>query len=105
MITGNPILPANSRPSFMLFTSADFGTSRPIFCIASLKIEAVFGLLDGGNVGADQLDVVFFEHAAVGKFDRKIQRGLAADRRQHGESRARRHLALNADDLFQIFAA
>ena len=37
MITGNPILPANSSPSLVLFTSADLGTSSPILCIASLK--------------------------------------------------------------------
>ena len=65
--------------------------------------EAVFGLLDGRDVGADQLHVVFFQHAAVGKFDRQIQRGLSADGRQHGKTRARRHLALDADNLFQIF--
>ena len=37
MITGKPILPANSSPSLVLFTNADLGTSSPIFCIASLK--------------------------------------------------------------------
>src|SRR5262249_14538819 len=31
--------------------------------------QPVFGLFDGGNVGADQMDVVFLEHAAVGKLD------------------------------------
>ena len=36
-ITGKPILPANSKPSLRLLTSADLGTSRPILCIASLK--------------------------------------------------------------------
>ena len=37
IITGNPILPANSMPSFVLFTSADLGTSSPMRCMASLK--------------------------------------------------------------------
>ena len=65
--------------------------------------EAVFGLLDGRDIRADQLHVVLFEDAAVGKFDGKIQCGLSADGGQHGESRAGRHLALDADDLFEIF--
>ena len=103
MITGKPILPANSSPSLVLLTSADLGTSSPIFCIASLKKQAVFSLLDGRNVRADQFDVVLFENAAVGELDRKIERGLPANGGQHGESRARRHLALDADDLFEIF--
>ena len=34
---GYEVVLANSRPSFRLLTSADRGTSRPIFCIASLK--------------------------------------------------------------------
>src|SRR6185312_10018715 len=37
MMTGKPILPANSMPSRRLFTSADLGTSRPIRVIASLN--------------------------------------------------------------------
>ena len=50
-----------------------------------------------------RMHVVFFQHAAVGKFDRQIQRGLSADGRQHGKTRARRHFPLDADNLFQIF--
>ncbi len=65
--------------------------------------EAVFRLLDGRDVGADQDDVVFFQNAAVGKFDRQIERSLSAHGRQHGETRARRHFPLDADNLFQIF--
>ncbi len=66
--------------------------------------QTVFGFLDGFDVGADQLHVVFLEHAAVGKFDGEVERGLSADGGQNGESRAGRHLALDANDLFQIFA-
>ena len=53
---------------------------------------------------ADQMHVVFFEHAAVGEFDGEVERGLSADGGQNGKSRAGRHLALDADDLFEIFA-
>ena len=53
---------------------------------------------------ADQLDVVLFEHAAVGKLDGEVERGLSADGGQNGKARAGRQLALDANDLFQIFA-
>ena len=53
---------------------------------------------------ADQLDVVLFEHAAVGEFDGEVERGLSANGGQHGEARAGRHLALDANDFFEIFA-
>ena len=66
--------------------------------------EAVFGFLDGLDAGADQLDVVLFQNAAVGKFDGEVERGLAADGGQHGEACAGRHFALDADDLFEILA-
>ena len=72
--------------------------------MASLKYEAVFGFLDGVDVGADELDVVFFEHAAVRKFDGEIERGLSADGGQNGESGAGRKLALDANNFFEIFA-
>ena len=58
--------------------------------------QAVFGLLDGVDLGADQLDAVFFEHAGFGQFDREIQAGLAAD---GGEQRVGPFLA---DDLFDV---
>src|SRR5581483_7599451 len=66
--------------------------------------ETVFGLLDGFNIRANQLEVVLFEHAVIGQLDGKVERGLAANRGQDGKSRAGRHLALNTNDFFQIFA-
>ncbi len=51
--------------------------------------QAVFGLLDRVHFRANELDVVLFEHAAVGKIDGEIQCGLSADRGQHGEARRR----------------
>ncbi len=62
--------------------------------------EPVFGLLNGTDLRADQMHVVLFEHSSVGKFDGKVERGLPADRGEHGESGAGRHFALDADDLF-----
>ncbi len=51
-----------------------------------LEHQAVFGLLDGGELRADELHVVLFEHLRVGEFDREVERGLAADRGQQGEA-------------------
>ena len=67
--------------------------------------QAVFGLLDGLKLRADELHVVFLEHAAVGQLDRQVQRRLAADRRQnakHPVAVRREHLGFDANDLFQI---
>ena len=60
--------------------------------------QAVFGLLDGVDLGADQFDAVLVEHAGFGEFDGEIQAGLAAD---GGEQRVG---ALAPDDLFEVRA-
>ena len=49
--------------------------------------KTVFGLLDGVELRANELHVVLFEDAGVGELDGEIQRGLSADRGQHGETR------------------
>ena len=49
-----------------------------------LEQEAVFGLLDGVDFGADQFDAVFFQHAGFGQFDGEIQGGLSADGGEQG---------------------
>ncbi len=41
--------------------------------------QAVFGLLDGFELGADELDVVAVEDAGVGQIDGEVERRLAAD--------------------------
>ena len=41
--------------------------------------QTVFGLLDGLELGADQLDVVAIENAGVGEIDGEIERRLSAD--------------------------
>ncbi len=70
--------------------------------------QAVFGLLDGAELRADELHAVLLEHAAVGQLDREVQRGLSADGRQQREDAGRaarlQHLGFDADDLFQIGA-
>ena len=59
-----------------------------------LEQQPVFGLLDGLDLGADQLHAVLFEHAGFGQFHREIQAGLPAD---GGEQRVG---TFAADDLF-----
>jgi hypothetical protein len=58
-----------------------------------LELQAVFGLVDGFGRGADQLDLVFVEHAVAPQVQRAVQRGLAAHGGQHGVG------ALLGDDL------
>src|SRR5262249_53666371 len=70
-----------------------------------LEVKPVFSLLDCIDVRADQLDVVLVEHAVVGKFNREIKGGLPAYRGKNGEARAGRHLALDTNNFFQVFAA
>ncbi len=68
--------------------------------------QTVFGLLDGFELGADQLDVVAVENAGVGQIDGEIERGLAADGRQQRELAGLRirgeHFRFNADDFFDV---
>jgi hypothetical protein len=72
-----------------------------------LEEEAVFGFLDGFELGADQLDVVAVEDAGVGEFDGEVERGLAADCGQEGEDAVAalvaQHLRFEAEDLVEIF--
>ena len=49
-----------------------------------LEQLTILGDLDGFDRGADQLHVVLLENAGLREVDRQIERGLAADRRQHG---------------------
>ncbi len=61
--------------------------------------EAIFGLLDGVDFGADQFNAVAIEDAGFGQFDREVERGLAADRGEQGIR------AFFGDDLFEVLAA
>src|SRR5581483_9300220 len=66
--------------------------------------EAVFGLLDGAELGADEDDVVLVEDAAVGEIDGEVEGSLAADGGQYGElaGLALHHFRLDANDFFEI---
>ena len=83
-MTGKPSLAAKSMPSFRLLTSGEPGR-RGRSRHRVLEQQAIFGFLDSAELRADQLHVVFFEHAAVGQFDCQIQRRLSADRGQKSE--------------------
>ncbi len=50
-----------------------------------LEEQPVLGLLDGLELGADQLDVVLVENPRIGQFDREIERRLSAHGGQKGE--------------------
>ena len=70
--------------------------------------EAVFGLLDGFELGADELDVVAVEDAGVGEIDGEVEGGLAADGGQEGELAGGgiggEHFGFDADDLLDVLA-
>src|ERR1700677_96292 len=68
------------------------------------KKQAGFGLLNRADLRADQMHVILFEHATIGKFNGEIEGGLSPNRWQHSKTHARRHFALDANDLGEIFA-
>ncbi len=45
-----------------------------------LEKEAIFGLLDGVDLGADEFDAILVEHSGFGEFHGEVQTRLAADR-------------------------
>ena len=49
-----------------------------------LELQAVFGLVDGLGLGADQLDVVLGQHAVAPQVERAVERGLATHGGQDG---------------------
>ena len=87
--------PAKARPSSTLLTSLRLGDVQADLPHGVLEQQAVFGLLDGIELGADQLDAVLVEHARLGQLHREVQAGLAA----HGGQQ--RVGPLLADDLFE----
>ena len=44
----------------------------------------VFGLVDGFQVGSQDLDAVFLQDAGIGQFDDEIESGLSAQGTEHG---------------------
>ncbi len=62
------------------------GTGSPAACHRRAEERAVLGGADRVEVGADQLDAVLGEDAALGQLDGEVERRLAAER---GEERVR----------------
>ena len=71
-----------------------------------LEEEAIFGLLDGFQLRADQLNPKPLQYSGVGEIDRKIECSLAThgrqDREHAGRARSLQHLRLDAQDLFDV---
>ena len=86
---------ANSQPAFDVVDQLRLRRVEADLAHRIFEQQAVFGLLDGVDLGADQLDAVLVEHAGFGQFDREIQAGLPADGREQ------RVGPLLADDLFE----
>src|SRR5205807_8656929 len=97
-------LASEFQPVFQIVHQSRFGDIKPDALHRIFEVETVFGFLDRGYVGSDELHVIFVEHAAIRKFDCKIQGCLPADRGQNGDAGTRRKLALDTDDLFQVLA-
>ena len=77
--TGNPRSATVSRTSSMVKQTRLRADSPPTLATMSLKLLPVLAALDGLEVGADQFDAVFLEHAVLVERDRGVQRGLAAE--------------------------
>jgi hypothetical protein len=94
MMAGNPtpstIANASSGDAAGRHLDADFGHGVA-------EQQAILADLDRVDRGANQLDVVLLEDAAVGERHRQVERGLAADSRQH------RVRPLFGDDRFGHF--
>ncbi len=88
--------PANSRPRGDRVDELRLRRLEADLAHRIFEEQAVFGLLDGVDLGADQLDAVLIQDAGFGEFDREIQPGLAAD---GGEQRVG---PFAADDLFEV---
>src|SRR6185437_4428092 len=73
-----------------------------------LEEQAIFRLLDGPKLGADQIHVVLVENAGVGKINGQIEGSLASHRGQQRElPRAGiggEHPGFAADDLLDVVA-
>ena len=93
MIAGRPISSSAASASSSERASRLAGEARPIRSIAWRNSWRSSALAIASRVGADQLDLVTFEHARSGERHRRVERGLAAHRRQQ------RVGALAGDDL------
>ena len=88
--------PANSSPAVDGVDELRLRRLEADLAHRVLEEQAVFGLLDGVDFGADQFDAVLIEHAGFGEFDGEIEAGLAADGGEQGVG------AFAADDFFEV---
>ena len=95
---GKTKLIAEPHGIFRVIHQSGGGHFQPDFAARIFEPQAVFGNLDRAERGANHFHFVFFEDAAFGKLDRKIQCGLPSDR---GQQRMRLFLG---NDFFKIFA-
>ena len=104
MTTGKPILPAKARPSRDVADQLRLGHVEADLVHRVFEEQAVFGFLDGFELGADEFDAVLLEDAGVGEIDGEVEGGLAADGGQEGEDAVvgGHHLRFDADDFFEI---
>ena len=88
--------PANARPGLDAVDELRLRRLQADLAHGVFEQQAVFGLLDGVDLGADQFHAVAFQNARFGQLHRKVEAGLAAHR---GKQRVG---ALAADDLLEI---
>ena len=104
MMTGKSNFSGELKPIFQIVDQRRLGNVEADLLHGIFEEEAVFGLLDGADLRADKMNVVFLQNAAVGEFNSEVQRGLSANGRQNSEASAGRQFALHANNFFQIFA-
>ena len=83
MIDGKPVRSTIASASSSVLATPLSGTSTPISSIASRNSSRSSATLIARNRRADQLDVVLLEDAELVELHREVERGLAADGRQH----------------------
>ncbi len=64
--------------------------------------QTVFGFLDGADLCADKMHVVFFENSGVGQLDGQVQGSLSTNGWEHSETGSGREFAFDANDLFEV---
>ena len=78
---GKANLARKFQPIFGAVHQRRLGHVEPDLLHRVFEEETVFGFLNGRDIRANQAHVIFFQNAAVGKFDCQIQRSLSAHRR------------------------
>ncbi len=86
MMTGKrPIFSVTARASSRLCAVPLIGHVEADGNHEVLEDLPVFAAFDGLGFGANHLDAVFLQHAALVQSHRRVERGLAAERREQNE--------------------